>query len=127
MREFNITLDDKPGALAVLCEKLTMVNINGISTERQGDGRTLVRIVTNDEVTTTSILDKSNMPYTTDEILAVDLKNQPGELKKLARKLAKSSININSIYIIGKHNGSTRIAVNLDKTKEGRKLLASYN
>ena len=45
-----------------------------------------------------SILEQNKIPYTTDEVIAFELTNKPGEIVKLAKKIAETGINIDYIY-----------------------------
>jgi hypothetical protein len=49
--------------------------------------------------------------------------DRPGELGKIARKLAKAMVNVDSIYIIGKDGGTTDIAFTVDNIQKAENAL----
>lgn len=122
MKEFKIFVEHKPGELAKVTEALAgrAVNIKAISSEANGEKASL-RVVTNDINTTIKALDESGTKYEQNDILMISLIDRPGELSKVAKKLGKAKINIESIYILGQKNGKTDVALvvdNMDKAKE---------
>ena len=117
-------MQDKPGELARVCEALgnNGVNIKAIASERHHSGPR-IRIVTDDETTTTSSLKRMGAPFELQEVLVVSLSDRPGELGKMARKLAKAMVNVNSIYIISKENGVTEMALTVDNMRKAKGAL----
>ena len=128
MRQFNVRVKDQPGSLARVCEIIsaTGINIKAISNEQLGDGNARIRIVTNDEKSTKIAFEKAHLSCTSDEILALKLEDRPGELLKVARLLGDAGNNINSIYILGKENDKTVVAIAPEDTLAARKLLIDY-
>jgi hypothetical protein len=124
LKEFDVFVRDKPGELAKVCELLggNGVNIKAISSER-AQSRPLVRIVTDDEATTNSSLRRTGIPFEEKEVLNVSLPDRPGELGRMARKLARAMVNVDSIYILGKENGMTDMALTVDNIKKAREAL----
>ena len=100
LKQFDIEAGSDMGSLANLCENLSLnaINIRAIATD--GNGR--VRIVTEDENTTRSALQKSRVFFSESDILSLRLMDRPGELAKITRLLSNNKININSVYILGK-------------------------
>jgi len=128
MKEFCIYIQDRPGALASICETLARaaINIEAIATERIGNGRGIVHIVTNDEASTESILRSSHLRFDSRDILHIKLPDRPGELVKVTHKLARTGINIDSVYIIGKADGHTSVALAPNRMAEARGILKNY-
>lgn len=124
MKEFDVYVQNKPGELAKICEMLGShgVNIKAISSER-GNERPMIRIVTDDEATTKSALARSGIAYGLKDVIAVRMQDRPGELGKIARKLAKAMVNVDSIYILGKDRGSTEIAFTVDDVQKAESIL----
>ena len=54
----------------------------------------------------------------------VFIKHKPGELAKVAKKLGKAKINIESIYILGQKEGRTELALVVDDMKKASELLS---
>lgn len=124
MKEFDVYVQNKPGELAKVCEMLGShgVNIRAISSER-GNDRPMIRVVTDDESTTKSALARSGINYSLRDVMSVKMPDKPGELGKIARKLAKAMVNVDSIYILGKDGSMTDIALTVDDMKKAETAL----
>jgi len=124
MKEFKIYVKHKPGELARVTETLAgrAVNIKAIASEAKGE-EALLRVVTNDVTTTQKALDESGTKYTHNDIIMLSLIDRPGELAKVAKKLGKAKINIESIYILGQKEGKTEIALVVDDMNKAGKIL----
>lgn len=124
MKEFDVYVEDKPGELAKVCELLgnNGVNIKAISSERT-QSIPQIRIVTEDEATTKSALKRLGIHFEEKEVMNVRLPDKPGELGKMARKLARSMVNVDSIYILSKENGMTEMALTVDNIKKAQEAL----
>ena len=124
LKEFDVYVQNKPGELAKVCEMLGNhgVNIKAIASER-GNARPMIRIVTDDETTAKSALVRSGISYDLRDVIAVKMTDRPGELGKIARKLAKAMVNVDSIYIIGKDGGTTDIAFTVDNIQRAEDAL----
>lgn len=115
MKEFKVFVADKPGQLARVTEALASnaVNIRAIASESKHDS-SFLRIVTNDVLTTEKALKTAGLKFEISEIMTLDLADRPGELAKVARRLARAGINVHSIYLLGSKNGRTEIAMVVD-------------
>ena len=124
LKEFDVYVQDKPGELAKVCELLgnNGVNIKAISSERT-QSRPQIRIVTEDEATTRSALKRLGIHFEENEVMNIRLPDRPGELGKMARRLAKSMVNVDSIYILSKENGMTEMALTVDNIKKAQEAL----
>ncbi len=122
MRQFNILLEDKPGELARVTAALTHTNIRSLSTERNKNGRTLLKLITHDTNSTKSALAKEGFDFTESEILVVSLIDRPGELHKLATRLGNEGINILDVYLVEK--ATLALCVDGSQLERARELLA---
>jgi hypothetical protein len=61
--------------------------------------------------------------YDMRDVIAVKMPDRPGELGKVARKLARAMVNVDSIYILNKENGMTEIAFTVDNVKKAEGIL----
>ncbi|TLZ69905.1 MAG: ACT domain-containing protein [Methanobacteriota archaeon] len=121
MKEFKVFVQDKPGELARVTEALAnqAVNIRAIASEG-GHESTFLRVVTNDVATTEKAFKLAGLKFEANEILTVELMDRPGELAKIARRLARAGVNVASLYILGSKNGKTEVAMvvnDMDKAK----------
>jgi len=112
MKEFKIFVHNKTGELARVTEALAAkaVNIRALASEG-GSEKSFLRIVTGDVSTTEKALKNAGLGFELTEILDVELMDRPGELAKIARRLARQGVNVESIYILGTKNGKTHIAM----------------
>jgi hypothetical protein len=124
LKEFDVYIQDKPGELAKVAEILGRngVNIKAISSERSRN-EPMVRIVTDDEATAATALTRATIRFDRRDVLSVRMLDRPGELGKIARKLARAMVNVNSIYILGKDAGMTEIAVTVDDLEKAKNAL----
>jgi len=124
LKEFDVYVQNKPGELAKVCELLGAngVNIRAISSERANE-RPMIRIVTDDEATAKSALARSGIKYDLRDVISVRMPDRPGELGKVARKLARVMVNVDSIYILGKEGGATEIAFTVDNAGKAQDAL----
>ncbi len=124
MKEFKIHVKHQPGELAKVTEALAgrAVNIKAIASEALGEDAYL-RIVTNDVNTTVKALDEAGSKYIENDLLTISLIDRPGELSKVAKKLGKAKINIESIYILGQKDGKTEVALVVDNMKKASERL----
>lgn len=124
MKEFKIFMKHKPGELAKVAETLASraVNIKAIASESKEDDAFL-RIVTNDVNTAKKALDEAGITYVQNDILNVFLIDRPGELAKVAKKLGRAKVNIESIYILSQKDGKTELALVVDNMTKAGSLL----
>jgi len=121
MKEFKVFVADKPGELARVTEALAnaAVNIRAIASESKHES-TYLRVVTSDVQTTEKALSMAGLKYELNDIVNLELIDRPGELAKVARRLARAGINVHSIYILGSKNGRTEIALVVDDIERAK-------
>jgi len=127
MEQLTVLVEDKPGALADICEAFGKngVNIKAISAEGLGEAG-IIRVVTEDLNTAKRALKREGYNFTVSEIIQLRLDDRPGELGKVTRKLSDNGINIQYIYIIGRDKGFTDLAIKVTDTEAGKELLDKY-
>lgn len=120
MKEFKVYSENKKGELARIAEALALssVNIEAIASE-DAHPRSFLRIVTNDVNTTKKALVRAGYEYEEKNIIVVDLIDRPGELAKLAKRMARAGVNIESIYLLEK----ARVALAVDNPEKALKAL----
>lgn len=103
MKEFKVYSENKRGELAKIAEALAQssVNIEAIASENSHP-KSFLRVVTNDVNTTKKALSRAGYNFEEKTILVADLIDRPGELAKLARRMARAGVNIESIYLLEK-------------------------
>ena len=124
MKEFKVFVADRPGELARVTEALASaaVNIRAIASETKLD-TSFLRVVTSDVTTTEKALSLAGLKYELSDIMNLDLLDRPGELAKVARRLARAGINVHSLYILGSKNGRTEVALVVDDPERAKSAL----
>ncbi|MBP7275609.1 MAG: hypothetical protein KBA51_05345 [Kiritimatiellae bacterium] len=101
--QISIFLDDRPGALAELSERLGREGLNILAFSlAEGIDHGYVRMVVNDGDATCAFLRKQGLLFFCKPVLTVWLGNRAGALGALCRRWADRGINIEYAY------GSTR-------------------
>ena len=129
-KQITVFLENKPGRLSQILSALAQAKINIVALavmDRQDQG--VLRLVTEDEPATRKTLQGLNLQAASAEVLAVELKNQPGALAHVCETLANGHINIDYAYCSsggrnGKVYGIFKVS-NLDKAQ--RVLGAAIN
>jgi len=120
MKEFKVYSDNKRGELARVAEALAQssVNIEAIASENSHP-EAFLRIVTNDVNTTKRALSRAGFEFEEKNIIVLDLIDRPGELAKLAKRMTRAGVNIESIYLLEK----ARVALAVDDSKKAMKVI----
>ena len=119
MREITVMTANKVGALADVCDALggVGVNIRGISAHGVGETG-IIRLITEDETTARNILERAGFKITVGDVVSVKLRDRPGELAKIARKLARAGVDLESVYMIGRGTNEVEIAFKPKSVKD---------
>ena len=101
-KQFTLYLPNKPGALASVTRAMATekINIEGISVATTPDVG-LVQIVVSHATATRKLLKSRDIAFTVQDVLVVELTNEPGALATVAQRLAGQGININYVYATG--------------------------
>ncbi len=98
-KQLNITLENRPGAVAQLCSELAKVAVNIqaiLATETKPLGS--VRLLVSQLEAAKKVCDRQGWKYAEEDVLAVPVGNRPGALGKVTRKLAEKGINVEYLY-----------------------------
>lgn len=99
VRQLSVFLENKPGVLARLCHTFAAqgINLQGICVSDTVD-HAVVRLITSDPLKARSVLESTGVLVVETDVLALRLPDRPGELGKLAARLAKAKVNIEYAY-----------------------------
>jgi hypothetical protein len=100
MKDLNVTLDDKPGALADLGEATGGANINieGMCATTSG-GKGEIHILVDDANTAREALQGAGIEASGErDVLVVEVEDRPGTMAEVARKLGDAGVNIEFAY-----------------------------
>ncbi len=97
--QLSVFLENKPGAFARICSTFAKegVNLLAIMVEDAVD-HAVVRMVVDNPKKAKDLLEDHGAVSLENEVLAVEMKNQPGQLVHIAEKLANAKINIDYAY-----------------------------
>src|ERR1043166_4162628 len=98
-KQLAIFLDNRPGMLARVADALAeaKINIYAITTSDTVD-HSVVRLVVSDYRKALHVFEEHGALVVEDDVLMIDGSNNPGELARLAHKLADGGINIEYCY-----------------------------
>ena len=123
MKQFEISVNNRPGEIAKVTDILASngINIMAIASERCDNP--IIRIVTDDEQSTRNALTKASMKFRENELTVIELMDRPGELAKVAKRLARAGINVESIHLLNKGGKITSVALVTDNQEKTYEIL----
>src|SRR6202140_5112207 len=111
MKEFTVTIEDKPGALGSCFLALAERGINILAFQSYvEEGESLARLLVDDPPAAKNVLGNLRMIFEETEAAVVRLPHRPGELGRAAARLGEHHINIDYSYC-GLEPGSARALV----------------
>jgi hypothetical protein len=111
MKEFTVTIEDKPGALGNCFRALATRGVNILAFQSYvEEGESLARFVVDDPAGAKAELGKLGMIFEETETAVVRLPHRPGEMGRAAAKLGEKKINIDYSYC-GLEPGSPLVLV----------------
>ena len=125
IKQFSVFMPNKPGALSRLMTLFAEkdVNILGIASEVSAESG-LVRIALANDSDASSILSKAGFSSVETQILAVELDDRPGQLRRISDALAQGKINITTVYGTSSPGAATsRILIAVQNTDKALELL----
>ena len=116
--DITVLIDDLPGALAQVGELLGSagINIDGYCSSTSGV-KTQLHVLVQDAAGVRSALEAGGIQVLQErEVLTVDMADRPGELGKVARRIANAGVNIDMVYM-GTESRLVVAAYDLDKAR----------
>src|SRR6266478_626324 len=99
VKELDIQLENRPGALAKVCKALADRKINVLAFQAStAERRSQVHLVVDNSAAAKTVLAAEGLIYAETELVQVLLPNRPGELARVAAQLGEANININYAY-----------------------------
>lgn len=113
MKEITVMASNDAGSLAAVAEALGSVGVNIEAISAYGHNEKAVfRIITTDSTTAVKALSKlPNLQIKEADVLVYKMINRPGELGKVARKLANKGVNLEGLYISSRKQDFTEVAI----------------
>jgi hypothetical protein len=108
VKEFTVTIEDKPGALGRCFFSLAERGINVLAFQSYvEEGESLARFVVDDPAAAKAVLGNLRMIFEETEAAVVKLPHRPGTLGRAAARLGEEQVNIDYSYC-GMEPGSTQ-------------------
>jgi hypothetical protein len=124
-KEFTVTIEDKPGALAKCFLALAEHGVNILAFQSYVEEReSLVRLLVDNVASAKAVLGGLRAIFEETDVAIVRLANRPGELGRAAARLGERQINIDYSYC-GQEPGSPRalMVFGVDNLTEAASLL----
>ncbi len=124
MKQLSITTQNKPGQLNEVCSVLggNGINIDSLVAEGWGDVG-VIKLITTDPDSAKKLLDRKGFKVDVNDVFTIRLRDKPGELAKVTKKLRDAGINIDCLYLLNKLENETEIALAVDRTEQAKKIL----
>ena len=111
VKEYTVTIEDKPGALGKCFLALAARGINILAFQSYvEEGESLARLLVDNPPAALKVLGELRMIFEETEVALVRLPHRPGELGRAAARLGEKQINIDYSYC-GLEPGSTKLLV----------------
>src|SRR6266702_4230163 len=125
MKEFTITIEDKPGALGRCFTALAERGVNILAFQSfVEEGESLARLIVDNPAAAKAVLGDLRMIFEETEAAVIRLPHRPGELGRAASRLGEGKINIDYSYC-GLEPGSTdaMLVFGVDHVNKAAKIL----
>ena len=125
MKEFTVTIEDKPGALGRCFLALAKRGVNILAFQTcVEEGESLIRFLVDKPESTKAVLGGLGMIFKETEVAVVRVAHRPGELGRAASRLGEHQINIDYSYCGVEHGSTQQIVVfGVDNLTQAAKLL----
>ncbi len=127
VKEFSISLVNKPGILASVLKSLSKAKVDGVAmTLSDSADLGVLRLVLAQTDLADKTLKQLNIPMTHTDVLQVVLSNKSGALADVVEKLAKAHINIAYAYCTsGGQGGKTTGILNVQNIAKAMRVLGN--
>lgn len=124
MKEFRVTLSNRPGELSRIASALARqdVSIKALAATASAN-QVVLHLVGHDVEATRTGLQSANIPFQEQEVMVILLEDKAGEIARVTSDLATAGININAIYLAGRADDLVEVVLAVDDVKKAKKLL----
>ncbi len=100
LKQITVFLENVPGRLATLCNTLENrgVNLQAMTTSEASEYG-VVRMIVDDVDKATEALRQVDLPFSTVDVLGIEVSDEPGALGKVALQLAEAGFNVDYAYV----------------------------
>jgi hypothetical protein len=126
LKQITVFLENVPGRLATLCNTLEErgVNLQAMTTSEASEYG-VVRMIVDDVEAATGALRRVDLPFSTVDVLGVEVRDEPGALGKVAVRLAEAGLNVDYAYVtVASKSGNALCVFKVADPQRAEKLLA---
>jgi hypothetical protein len=124
MKQITIVTPVKAGLVADIAERLGTAGVNIESLEafvvREWD---IVQLAVSDYDGALTVLRDAGYDAITEDAVVINVKDQPGALARITRRLFEGGVDIRSVRILHRQAGEALVAISMDRTDEGMQLI----
>jgi len=126
MREFRVTMTNRPGKLARVAMSLSRqgVSIKALAATT-GGGHVALHLIGHDVESTRSALQSGAFQFEEQEVVVVLLEDKAGEIARVASRLGDAGINLNAVYLAGRADDMVEVVFAPDDVKKAKKVLGN--
>jgi len=125
MREIIVILDNRPGALAEMAELLGREGINIVDLDAEASvERGAASLLVDRYEEALAALRRGGFRAVSAEALVVRVRDEPGALARLAKRLGDADINMRSLRLLRRGGDHSLVAIVCDDQEKARELLA---
>lgn len=124
MKEFRVTLSNRPGELARVATSLSRqdVSIKALAATAQSN-QVILHLIGHDIEATRSGLESADIDFEEHEAMMLLLEDKAGEIARVSSTLAEAGVNLSAIYLAGRADDLVEVVVVADDMKKTKKLL----
>ena len=128
VQQLSLFVENKPGTLADVCQALARqkISIHALSVSDAVD-HAVIRMVVDQAERAIHLLGEHGVLVVERDVLMLKGRNQPGEMATIARKLARSRVNIDYAYTATPPGASDGVMVlRVSDMKRARRVLKDH-
>ncbi len=124
MKQITVIVENRIGALADICDALGSANINIESISGEGLAEVgCIRVFVEDDKNAVKILEKSGFKILKSEVITINVKNRPGELARISKKLSQKKVGVHYIYLMSTGDEKGQIVIKPDSFERAMRAL----
>ncbi len=123
MNGFIADVDNRPGEMAQVTEKLAAHGVNILVYGAGTDSRYIIGWVGSDDDATRAALVELGVTYREVPLIFVTMEDKPGQSAAASRKLAEAGVNIEFWLPVDTSQQSFTVAIGVDNAEAAKKVL----
>ena len=128
VKQISVFLENKPGKLAAFTKLLSDngIDIRAINIAEASDFG-IIRMIVKDIYNATTLLKDANYICSVTDVLAVEVKDEPGALSSLIAVLGDKDVNVEYMYaFLGRQAGKAYMVMKADRCEDAEAVLSEF-